>query len=109
MLMIINESKSYLRDTTITISEGNGYSINGAVVPDENIQTRMGTLTFRFDNSGLKDADRLEILVKANLVRDEEFKKSTGFETAVLWKYYVPRIKTVYRFAGSHFIPLVDK
>jgi hypothetical protein len=106
ILLIVNNAKSYKYDTTIVLTKEKDYSINKVTTPLCNIQNKMGAVVFCFANLKFKESDRVEVIIKANLLSDENFKKSTGFETSVLWKYYIPRIKTIYRYSENRFIAI---
>ena len=40
----------------------------------------------------IKENEKIVVFIKASIVKDKDFYKSTGLNTTILWNYYVPRI-----------------
>jgi hypothetical protein len=103
LTVIVNDSKSYTRADTHTLSWSNGWTINGDAVATEAVQKSMGESNFIFPGFHFDEGDRIVMYCVVGILPDEEFTLSTGLRTLVLWNYYTPTLKSEYRFRNGKF------
>jgi hypothetical protein len=97
--IIINDSISFNQKQIKQLAYQNGqWQVNDSVVTVAQIQQKLGELCASFPDVYLKPDDHLIIFVKATILPDDDFKKSVGMSTRVLWNHYVPKHKISVRF-----------
>lgn len=63
-----------------------------------------GDIKVELSSLDIQNESKVLVFVKAKIVEDELFKKSTGFDTSILWDNYVPRIKEEFIYKDNQFI-----
>lgn len=101
--LIVNDKKVYKETMFHNLVYNDGWFINNEPVPADSIQQKMGQLKMLFEGYTPAEGDEILAFVKATIVPDELFKKSTGFNTKILWENYVPRKKSSFRFKNGTF------
>jgi hypothetical protein len=67
--------------------------VNDTLVDSIDVQKRLGECSAVFSGLNFKEGDRLLVYFSASILPDQDFEKSTGLTTAILWNYYIPHIK----------------
>ncbi len=103
--VIINDKKAFNTKTVNELSYRDGWVINGESVAENEIQERMGRVSLQISLPELKENDEILVFIKGTILPDDEFKKSTGLTTRILWNYYIPRIKMVFVYQAGRMAP----
>lgn len=102
--IIINDKKLFRKHINKTVIWKEGWLVDGKHVEDKNLQNSCGYTEFSFNNFIFDENDHLEIFTKCRIIEDEDFTKSTGFKTSVLWNYYVPQQRYKYVYRNGEFV-----
>lgn len=90
--IIINDKKVHKTNVIKSIDKDN-YDLDS-----------FSNLEIVFNDIEIVESDELLLFIKSKIVDDELFKESTGLDTEVLWKNYVPREKRYYLYKNGKFI-----
>ncbi len=101
--IIVNNKKVY-KDTVVnSMAYNNGWFYNKTEIEYDSLQSVMGDVTLLFESYTPQDRDVISAFVKARIVEDSLFEKSTGFRTKILWENYIPRKKKKFRYTAGEF------
>ncbi len=102
--VIINDRKAFSARHVNRLARGEVWTVNGEESAEEDIQAKMGTARFSLSEVPLREGDELLLFVKATILPDEDFRRSTGMKTRVLWNHYVPRIKETWKYEHGRLV-----
>jgi len=74
-------------------------------VPMEELQKQMGNAVVILPGLRFDADDRLTVFIKATILPDSLFTRSTRMSTGVLWNYHIPKRKSSFIYTGERFIP----
>ncbi len=97
--VIVEDRRAYSGHVVNRLAHANAWRLNGAEIPTDEVQKRMGTAQFTLSQVPIEEGDEAVVFIKAVILPDSTVRQSTGLSTRVLWNHYVPRIKEkwVYR------------
>lgn len=97
--VIVEGRRAYSAHVVNSLTHSDAWRLNGAEIPADEIQRRMGAARFALPEVRIEEGDEALVFVKAVILPDSTFRQSTGLSTRVLWNHYVPRVKEkwVYR------------
>lgn len=103
--VIINDKKTIRTSFERSLKKKeNLFIIDDKETSAEMINKKMGKVNFTFEGIELNNDDELLVFVKASIIEDEVFRKSTGMKTSILWEYYIPRIKKKFLVRNGAFV-----
>ncbi|MGL1934257.1 MAG: hypothetical protein OCD01_04535 [Fibrobacterales bacterium] len=104
LTLIVNQKHVINREVIHTLSYDNGYRVNNSKVDHNDVQQAMGAVDILIPHVRFDEGDSLLLLLKARIVVDSNFTRSTGLATGVLWNYYVPRTEHQLHFTKGRFV-----
>lgn len=104
--VIVDKKKVYKRTFRRVLSYNDNWIINDEIVDFDQVQERFGLINITFEDINISDGDEIVIFVKAKIVNDFLFEKSTGLKTEILWENYIPRIKKVFKYTEDRFVDM---
>jgi hypothetical protein len=105
---IVNDQRAYHQ---IVIHElrckDSTWSVDGTVqkIPFDSLQKQLGISAMVLPGLRFDNGDRLTVFIKAAILPDSSFTRSTRMRTDVLWNFYTPKLKEQLVFNGERFIP----
>lgn len=90
--IIINDRKVHKTNIIRSIGKDNYYTSD------------FSNIEIRLESVDLEDGDDIILFIKAKIVDDPLFKESTGLDTEILWKNFVPREKRYYTYIDKKFV-----
>jgi hypothetical protein len=73
--------------------------------PFDSIQQHIGTSAMLLPGLRFDSGDKIIVFIKAAILPDSAFTRSTRMRTDVLWNYYTPKRKEQLIFNGERFVP----
>jgi hypothetical protein len=92
--IILNDRRVYRfeRIKSFAIKDSSCF-VNDTLVDSSDVQRRLGECAAVFSGLAFQEGDRLLFYCSASILPDQDFEKSTGLTTAILWNYYIPHLK----------------
>lgn len=69
---------------------------NDTLIVDDSLQSAIGVIGIVLSGLDLQDRETVEVFIRASILPDKDFTKSTGLNTDVLWNCYIPRLHNMY-------------
>jgi hypothetical protein len=106
--LIVNDVRAYHQTVLHEFQFAKNMWIIDNVVQNvsiEELQMQMGSAIMILPGLRFDDGDRLTVFIKATILPDSTFTRSTRMSTDVLWNYYIPKHKEQLIYSGERFIP----
>lgn len=105
--LIVNDQRAYHQIVTHELyCKDSTWSVDGNVqkIPFDSLQKQLGISAMILPGLKFDNGDRVTIFIKAAILPDSAFTRSTRMRTDVLWNYYTPKRKEQLIFNGERFI-----
>jgi hypothetical protein len=102
--LIVNERKTFRLTARNSLSYDGGWKVNGQPVDAGVMQTAMGAVAVTLPACRFDEGDVLLVFVKASIVPDADFERSTELKTSILWRYFEPKAKRTYLYTKGRFV-----
>jgi hypothetical protein len=105
--LIVNDIRAYHQSEQNELAFNNGnWRLDGKAldVSFDTLQKFMGQTAMQLPGVRFDAGDRMVVFVKAELLSDSVFTKSTRMETDVLWNCRTPALKESFQFSGERFL-----
>lgn len=106
--LIINDQRAYHQIITHELLyKDSTWFVDGNLkkIPFDSLQLQMGTSAMILPGLRFDNGDKLTVFIKAAILPDSAFTRSTRMRTDVLWNYYTPKRKEQLVFNEERFIP----
>jgi hypothetical protein len=106
--LIVNNQRAYHQIASHALTHKDStWSIDGTVqkIPFDSLQKLLGLSVMILPGLRFDNGDRITVFIKAAILPDSAFTRSTRMRTDVLWNFYTPKRKEQLFFNGERFIP----
>jgi len=106
--LIVNDQRAYHQIVTHTLRcKESTWFVDGNAqkITLDSLQKQLGIAAMILPGLKFDNGDKITVFIKAAILPDSAFTRSTRMRTDVLWNYYTPKRKEQFIFNGERFIP----